>query len=74
MTIAYSENDSAYLVDIKQVARVAVMNKVVTWKETDAFEEDVLVNKKGIGGLSSDSLKFIQKIEEYIRSFQIKAC
>lgn len=69
MTIAYSQHDSAYLVEIKQIARVAVMNKIVTWNETDAFEEDALLNKKGINGLSPASHEFIQKIENYILSF-----
>lgn len=72
--MAYSQKDSAYLAYIKQVAMVAVIKKVVTWKDLDEYELDVLRNDKGMEGLAPSSKEFIKKIESFIAQYAGKAC
>lgn len=74
MTMAYSQRDSAYLAYIKQVAMVAVIKKVVTWKDLDEYELDVLRNNKGLDGLAPTSKEFIKKIENFMSQYADKAC
>lgn len=75
MTTAYTQKDGAALAYIKQVATVAVIQKIVTWTEVDEFERDVLNNVKGIEGLQPSSHKFIYKVENFIQEFsKKKAC
>ncbi len=74
MTIAYSQKESRYLADLKQVATVAAMNQIVSFNEIDAFEAEVLVNEEGIQGLSAQSHELIEKIESYIDAVCKEAC
>lgn len=73
MTTAYSLKDGTRLAYIKQVATLAVIENVVTWKELDDFEEDVLKNVKGIEGLQPSTLEFMHKVEDFITQYP-KAC
>ncbi|MBC7959061.1 MAG: hypothetical protein H7X94_04265 [Vallitaleaceae bacterium] len=74
MTTAYSQTDSEALAYIKQVAILAVINKIVTWTEVDEFEFDVLKNVNGLEGLKPSSHEFIRKVEKFIEQCAERAC
>lgn len=72
MTIAYAPEESRYLSYIKQISRAALMDGIISWKEIDHFESDVIKNEMGMNGLSLESKRLIQKVERFIETITQK--